>query len=219
MAAAKTKARSKPKERRRRTQQERREGTIRKLLDAATGVLIEVGYSEASVQRICARADVSQGALFRHFPSREALMVAVGEDVGDQLLARYREQFEALGEADDVGVAMRLMRDACRSRLNQAWYELRIAARTNDTMRHALGPVYKRYGKDIERLAGALLPDLAASLGDRFPVLVSSLIAMFDGEVMQRFVMKAPRVEEARLELIAEAVALLTGRMRPTKLS
>ena len=55
---------------RRRTQQERREGTIRKLLDAAAETLIEVGYSEASVQRICARAEVSQGALFRHFASR-----------------------------------------------------------------------------------------------------------------------------------------------------
>src|SRR5258708_31698210 len=217
MAVAKTKPRSKPKERPRRTQQERREGTIRKLLDAATGVLIEVGYSEASVQRICARAAVSQGALFRHFPSREALMVAVGEDVGHQLLVRYREQFEALGGTNDIRAAMRLMRDACRSRLNQAWYELRIAARTNDTMRHSLAPVYKRYGEDIERLAGALLPNLAASLDDRFPVLVTSLVAMFDGEVMQRFVVKAPRVEEARLELIADAVALLTDQARASR--
>ena len=218
MAVAKPKPRSKPKERPRRTQQERREGTIRKLLDAATGVLIEVGHSEASVQRICARADVSQGALFRHFPSREALMVAVGEDVGQQLLVRYREQFEALGETNDIRAAMRLMRDACRSRLNQAWYELRVAARTNDTMRHSLAPVYKRYGEDIERLAGALLPDLAAAaLGDRFPVLVTSLVAMFDGEVMQRFVVKAPRVEEARFELIAQAVALLTDQARASR--
>src|SRR4051794_17665171 len=99
MAKAKTKTSAKTKQDPpRRTQQERREGTIRKLLFAATETLIEVGYAEASVQRICARAGVSQGALFRHFPSREALMVAASADVGNRLLLQYREEFEALGE-------------------------------------------------------------------------------------------------------------------------
>jgi AcrR family transcriptional regulator len=224
MAAGKASPKTSPKtaakgpERPRRTQQERREGTIRKLLDAATNTLIDVGYSEASVQRICARAEVSQGALFRHFPSREALMVAVGEDVGHQLLLRYRVELEALGtEAEDVVAAIRLVRDACRSRLNQAWYELRMAARTNDTLRHALAPVAKRYFDDIERLARQLLPTLAAALGDRFTVLVSTLLATFDGEVMQRFVVKAPRIEEARLELLAGAVQLFGGHSRASR--
>ena len=95
----------------RRSQQERREGTIRKLLDAATETLIEVGYAEASVQRICERAELSQGALFRHFATREALMVAVGEDVGAELLTAYRKRFLALPPGDnDVGVAIRLQR-------------------------------------------------------------------------------------------------------------
>jgi AcrR family transcriptional regulator len=213
MAAA---PRSKPKLRR--TQQERREGTIRKLLDAGANTLIDVGYSEASVQRICARAGVSQGALFRHFPSREALMVAVAEDVGHQLLVRYRAEFEALGDArEDIVVAMQLVRDACRSRLNQAWYELRMAARTNDTLRRALAPVSKRYLDDIERLARVLLPTLAASLGDRFSVLVGTLLAMFDGEVMQRYVVKAPRMEQARLELLAGAVQLFETYSRASR--
>ena len=39
------------------TQEERREATIRKLLDAATEALIEVGYAGASVQEVCARAE------------------------------------------------------------------------------------------------------------------------------------------------------------------
>ena len=217
MAKASAKA-IKPKEKPRRTQQERREGTVRKLLDAATSTLIEVGWSLASVQRICARAGVSQGALFRHFPSREALMVGVGEDVGHQLLVRYRVEFEALGkEQEDLVAAMRLVRDTCRSRLNQAWYELRMAARTNDTLRHSLEPVCKRYYDDIERLARVLLPDLATALGDRFSVLVGTLLVMFDGEVMQRFVVKMPKVEEARLELLAGAVSLFTSYSRASR--
>ncbi|HEX8953487.1 MAG TPA: helix-turn-helix domain-containing protein, partial [Polyangia bacterium] len=64
----------------RRTQGERKESTMRKLVDAATEAIIDVGYAEASVQEVCTRAGVSTGGLFRHFASREALMVAVGED-------------------------------------------------------------------------------------------------------------------------------------------
>lgn len=197
----------------RRTQQERREGTIRKLLDAAADTLIDVGYAEASVQRICARAEMSQGALFRHFPSREALMVAVGEDIGAQLLERYRKKFEALprGE-DDVVNAMRLVRDTCRSRLNQAWYELAMAARTNENLRKGLQPVARRYYDDIASLARQLLPELAAKLGDAFEVLVGTIVAVFDGEVVHRFVLEQPKIEAARIEILASAVRMITAR-------
>lgn len=196
----------------RRTQQERREGTIRKLLDAATETLIDHGYAEASVQRICARAEVSQGAMFRHFPSREALMVAVGEDVGAQLLTRYRKKFDALPRGpDDVVNAMRLVRETCRSRLNQAWYELAMAARTNENLRRDLAPVARRYHEDIAELARQLLPELAHKLGDSFEVLVGTIVAVFDGEVVHRFVLEQPKVEAARLEILAGAVKLITA--------
>jgi AcrR family transcriptional regulator len=197
---------------RRRTQTERREGTIRKLLDAATDTLIERGYAGASVQEICERAQVSQGGLFRHFPTREALMVAVGEDVGRKILGRYRREFEALREREDPMIlAIRLVRDACRSRLNQAWYELSMAARTNVNLRRALQAASARYYDDIEDLARQLLPELAARMGDRFRVLVDTIIAVFDGEVVHRFVLKKPEVEEARLELLAVLARTLAG--------
>jgi len=195
----------------RRTQQERRAGTIRKLLDAATETLIDVGYADASVQRICARAELSQGALFRHFATREALMVAVGEDVGAQLLARYRAEFVAQAAAtDDLVAAMALVRAACRSRLNQAWYELAMAARTNAGLRNGLEPVARRYYQDIARVARELLPRLATALGDAFDVLVTTIVAVFDGEVVHRFVLAQPEVEDARLALLGDAVNRLT---------
>jgi AcrR family transcriptional regulator len=195
----------------RRTQRERREGTIRRLLDAATETLIEVGYAEASVQRICERAELSQGALFRHFATREALMVAVGEDVGAQLLARYKKKFVGLRRHDVAG-AMRLLRDMCRSRINQALYELMIAARTRPALKKALDPLARRYHADIVRLARELMPDQAAMLGESFEVLLATILAMFDGETIQRFVLPQPRLEDARLELLAGALVNLSRR-------
>jgi AcrR family transcriptional regulator len=199
----------------RRTQEERREATIRKLLDAATEALIEVGYSGASVQEVCARADVSTGGLFRHFASRDKLMVAVGEDVGKQLLARYRRDFETLrDEREPLELALKLVRSSCRSRLNQAWYELAIAARTNARLKKALAPTAARYYEDIARLARELLPELATALGDGFPVLVDTIIAVFDGEVVHRFVLPKPKLEEDRIALLLGITRLLLGGAR-----
>jgi len=196
----------------RRTQKERREGTIRKLLDAATETLIDVGYAEASVQRICARAELSQGALFRHFATREALMVAVGADVGARILERYRARFLSLpaGEAA-IAPAVRLVRDACRSRLNQAWYELSIAARTNDNLRKHLEPVARHYYEDIATAARELLPELATNVGSSFDVLVTTVIAVFDGEAIARFAVVQPELEESRLTLLVAAAEQLVG--------
>lgn len=190
----------------RRTQKERREGTIRKILDAATETLIEIGYSEASVQRICDRAEVSQGALFRHFASREELMVAVGEDVGARILEDYRKKFK---RERDVVDAIELVRAACRSRLNTAWYELQLASRTNENLRKALEPVSRRYFEQITDLARELLPSVALKLGPMFDIVVTSIIAMFDGETNHRFLVRDSRLEDARLALIVRAVQSL----------
>jgi AcrR family transcriptional regulator len=200
----------------RRTQRERREEMVRRLLDAATDTLIDVGYAEASVQRICDAAGVSQGALFRHFASREALLVAVGADVGDRILDRYRSELVATARrAGDLTAVLRLVRDACRSRLNQAWYELELAARTSENLRLALEPVSRRYVADIAGLAREILPAVAAALGPRFDVVVTSTIMMFDGETTRRFLVRDPAAEEARLALLARGIAALVDDAGP----
>lgn len=187
----------------RRTQKERREGTIRKILDAATETLIESGYAEASVQRICDRAGVSQGALFRHFPSREDLMVAVGEDIGARILEAYRKK---VAKNTSIVDAVELIRHACRSRINAAWYELQLAARTNENLRRALEPVSRRYYEHIIETARELKPEAALKLGPMFDLVVTSIIALFDGETNHRFLVRDSKLEDARLGLIVRAV-------------
>lgn len=187
----------------RRTQKERREGTIRKILDAATDTLIDSGYAEASVQRICDRAGVSQGALFRHFPSREALMVAVGEDVGARILETYRKK---VTKSTSIIDAVELIRHATRSRINAAWYELQLAARTNEHLREALEPVSRRYYEHIIEMARELKPEAALKLGPMFDLVVTSIIALFDGETTHRFLVRDTALEDARLGLIVRAV-------------
>jgi AcrR family transcriptional regulator len=194
----------------RRSQLERRETTQRALLDAAIDTLVLDGYAGATVQAVCARAGLSQGALFRYFPTREALMVAVGRDIGARNLVDYRTAFAAReGGGDRIALALSLLRERCRSRENQAFYELSMAARTNAALRSQLEEVALRYHADIEALARELLPDLAGALGDAFGVLVSTMVAVFDGESMHRFVVAQPEHDADRLATLTTLVGAL----------
>ena len=65
-----------------RTQQQRREEMIARLLDASIATIIEVGYARASAKVIAQRAQVSDGALFRYFPTMGDLMAATAQEAG-----------------------------------------------------------------------------------------------------------------------------------------
>ena len=197
----------------RRTQAERRETTIRKVLDAAIEQLIESGYAGTSMQLVATRAGVSIGGLFRHFPTREALMVATAEDAAKQILGKYTRSFESLhGTEEPFVLALKLLRDTTRSRINQVWLELVHACRTDPPLKKALEPMAKRYSEEIHSLAKKLLPDLAASMGDDFGLLVSTVVMTFDGEQMHRIVFSNPEGDKARLDALVKVAAFLGAK-------
>lgn len=194
----------------RRTQQERRETTVRKLLDAATEALIEVGYSNTSVQEICKRAGVSHGGLFRHFSSRIELLIRVADHVGDGLLELYRRDFERLRKStpDELILALKLLRTNTQSHLHQAWFELLMAARTDRVLHDALVPIWKRRDEATQQLAAALLPDTARTLPD-FPILVDTMVTLFHGEAVDRFLRVDPQGEKQRMDWLLKLLELL----------
>ena len=65
----------------RRTQLQRREQTIGRIVDATIDALCELGYARTSVTEIGARAGVSQGGIFRHFDTRLDIVVAAAAEV------------------------------------------------------------------------------------------------------------------------------------------
>lgn len=205
-----------PEKATRRTQGERRETMTRRLLDAARDELVLSGYAGATTARVCERAGVSQGALFRHFPTREALMVAVAEDVGARLLASYEAAFRARSRdgapLDELlRRALRLVREHCLGHENQALYELVVASRVDPRLREVVGPRRASYHAAIVALSAGLFPGLAEVMGEQFSLLVGTLLAVFDGEALHGFVLpRDPAVDEARIELL---VALVMGAL------
>ena len=51
-------------------------GARNRLLDAAFYIIRRKGYAATSVEELCARAGVTKGAFFHHFPTKDSLAVA-----------------------------------------------------------------------------------------------------------------------------------------------
>lgn len=193
----------------RRTQAERRAGSLRKLLDAATSALVEIGYARTTVAEVSARAGLSQGALFRHFDTRIALLIAVAEDLDIGLRHLYRRDFEQLRPAhpDELALALKVLRANVDSPLHQAWFELLMAARTDAALHAALLPIWQRRAADDQALAALLLPEAARLLPD-FEVIVDTMVTLFHGEGVNRFLRQDPEADARRM-------AWLIRQLRP----
>src|SRR5579859_4271525 len=73
-----------------------------RLLDAATAAFLEHGADDVSLEEIARRADVGIGTLYRHFPTRQALLEAVYRDQVEMLSARADELLESGDPADGL---------------------------------------------------------------------------------------------------------------------
>jgi AcrR family transcriptional regulator len=195
----------------RRTQRERREATIAALLDATIASILAVGYARTTVKEICARAELSHGALFRFFPSLIALVIAATEEVTRRQIAQFEARFaRASPGAEPLATALAILRDTCRGPTNTVLYELLVAARTDEGLRRALRPALRRYDAAIFATARKVpgtdaLPDGALEL------LLTTVIHAFDGEAMQRAVWPRPDLDAPRMDLLVGLLRCFSG--------
>jgi AcrR family transcriptional regulator len=124
---------------RRRSQAERRADSRQRLLDAAIACLAEGGYARTTFSVVLARAGLSNGAMWKHFPTKAALFTAAIAETAS--LGPGRAQLDQLaGSADDARLdafVVRLCEFAC-SPHGQAAVELLRAGRTDPELRAAL---------------------------------------------------------------------------------
>jgi AcrR family transcriptional regulator len=185
----------------RRTQAERRTTTQHALLDATVQCLVDVGYSRTTTTEICARAGVSQGALFRHYPTKQALLAAAAEHLYELLLQGFRGHLGNLGsEATGLDSALgALWRTFERPELAAA-YELHVAARTDEQLRELLGRVTNMHATSIRRTAADLFPEAATD--ERFARLLDTVLETFQGMAISRMITHDRDHEERVLEAL-----------------
>jgi AcrR family transcriptional regulator len=191
-----------------RTQQQRREDTIARLLDASIDTIVEVGYARASAAVIARRAQVSDGALFRHFPTMGDFMAATAREVMRRQLDLFTKQVaEIPPDRAALEAALTIMRDVTGNATNTVMYELMVAARTDEKLRATLQEVLTEYADNIYDVARAL-PGADQFPDDVFVALVAILTNTFDGAAIVRAVLPQPDIEDKRIQLLT---ALLHG--------
>ena len=138
-----------------RTQQQRREETVARLLEASIATIVEVGYARASAAVITKRAGVSVGALFRHFDTMGDFMAATAYEVLRRQLDSFTKRVaEIPSDRPALEAALTILRDITSSSTNAVLYELMIAARTDEKLNATLQHVLEQYGdEDLRRRA------------------------------------------------------------------
>lgn len=90
------------------------EATRALLVDAARELFTVHGYGETSIEDIIRQAGVARGALYHHFPGKEALFRAVYDDVESDVIARVVATALAGSTPwDGVAAGLRAFLDAC----------------------------------------------------------------------------------------------------------
>jgi AcrR family transcriptional regulator len=199
-----------------RTQQQRREETVARLLDASIDTIADIGYARASAAVICKRAGVSVGALFRHFETMGDFMAATAREV----LRRQIEEFtkrvaEIPSEADALEPALAIMGDVIGNRTHSVMRELEIAARTDEKLKETLTIVLEQIGAKICDVARTL-PGIEALPEERIPALAAIITNLFDGAAIVRDVLPQPDLDAQRIRVIAALLRSQLSQSVPT---
>ncbi len=167
------------------------EARRQQVLDAAVECFAANGFHQTTMQDICAKAEMSAGALYRYFGSKEEIV----EAIGDQCLQRSLAHFEAVKTkngsirelVDDLVDAFFLplgdpqaREDNCLS--VQLWSEAlrnpKVMAHYRDQLHH-IGGQLLRIVEQAQR-QGEMNPRLSPN------AIVQVLMAMFHGLVLQK---------------------------------
>ena len=158
--------------------------TREKLLEAAIEALVAEGYAGASTTRIAREAGVSQGALFKHFESKNALLAAALEALFTALVEDFRDRLQRGHRGgDELSRAISILWRIFGSPRLQAAFELYLAARTDTALAGAIRPILLAHRENLLAEARALFP-AAATRNPEFDALILAIMNMMQGAAL-----------------------------------
>lgn len=120
----------------------RRETQIARILEAAQQCFIQSGFQGASMQEICNTAQMSPGALYRYFPSKDAIVLAICEQHRQddaKILMSMRQNPNIIEGA--VNATMEHVRHVHESGFAPIFSEIKASAQRNPALGEACGAI------------------------------------------------------------------------------
>jgi len=183
-----------------------------RLLDAAIDCISDLGVGATTTAAVARRAGLSEGALFKHFPTKATLLASAAESLYDRLLVNLRERVaEVAGERNRLGALLCLMQRDFSERELQASCELQMLARHDAALRAALRPVLDRHWGRIVEVISGLFPEAAADR-TRFILWLDMALCVLQGAAVAANVRAEPGEAADRLAYLE---ALSRGPLGP----
>lgn len=77
----------------------------KQIIEEATSLFSRFGYDKVTTKQLASACDITEPALYRHFPSKESIYDAVLDSLHDTM--NYKELFEKLEESRDLSHVMK----------------------------------------------------------------------------------------------------------------
>lgn len=154
------------------------------ILAAARACFIENGIHQTSMQQICARGEISPGALYRYFPSKQSIIeaIAANEHQSNTDLIAF------LGAANDPVAALQ---DAVPDLLDhildpdfaRLMVEISVEASRNTIISKAFDEVETQFRKDLEQIFNQAAKPFSLKRDHNTSAQIFTFLALLDGLV------------------------------------
>lgn len=129
-----------------------------RLLEATVECLVDAGFNGTSTTLVSKVAGVSRGAQLHHFPTKNDLVVAAVRHLAEQRKA----EMAGISDGLPTGAArtrkvLDVLADSVTSPFFTAALELWVAARTDEQLLAAVGPLETLMGRELHATAVELL--------------------------------------------------------------
>lgn len=129
-----------------------------RLLEATVECLVERGFAGTSTTLVSERAGVSRGAQLHHFPTKNDLVVAAVEHLTEKRGADLAAAAVGLPAGRRrTRAVLQMLADHFTGPVFTAALELWVAARTDEALMSAVGPLEQRVGRETHRMTVELL--------------------------------------------------------------
>jgi len=204
------------------------------ILDAAARVFAERGYHRASTPDICARAKVSNGALYKYFRNKEAIYISVlnhGIELMTDMFRKHTDESESFLEAIEA-IFDGLRRFTRRHRpYVEIWVDLsscsmnRFAAELSAKVEGEGKKLFRgliEQAKEKGELDSSLNTDLVTyALDCHMTLFTYSLVSEYHRKRFSAFFragLRGPSQQE-KIDLVVESAKMLVGAaLRPMRI-
>jgi TetR/AcrR family transcriptional repressor of uid operon len=189
-------------------------GRRTEILDAAERCFARAGFHQASMQEICAEANMSPGNLYRYFPSKEALIAGISERNRADAVASFAKVEQAPAFFEGLtGLARHYLVDRTDAEVGLCAEIMSESRRNPDIAR-----IYQDIERDIKNRLSAMLrlaierEEVRSNLD--VDAAVTALMALGDGMSWRRSVDNEFDVERV-LPMILTMVRCLLAKPGP----